>query len=227
MSDRPHLSAAAAITLDGKLRTRDRGGPTFPSPADKRHLLAERARADAILLGGSSVRSENPRLVVPPALARQRERAGEPPQPMVCIVSRLAELPARPRCFETPARRILFTTEAAKPRSLKRLEERGVEIHTHRGQEVSLRRVVTWLGGQGVRRLQCEGGGGLLFPLIRAGLVDELVLTLCPVVAGGAKVPSLADGDGLTNRRLKWFDLVEAKRLGDELFLRYRRKSSG
>ncbi|MGH9593067.1 MAG: RibD family protein [Bryobacteraceae bacterium] len=71
-----------------------------------------------------------------------------------------------------------------------------------------------------VKRLLCEGGGELNDALFRAGLVDELHLTLCPKVFGGRNAPTIADGVGVLKlsgaARLR---LKSARRAGDELFL--------
>jgi len=69
-----------------------------------------------------------------------------------------------------------------------------------------------------------EGGGGLNDSLFQAGLVDELHLTWCPLIFGGALAPTLSDGAGtelLANAAR--FHLASCERAGDELFLVYRR----
>src|SRR5437667_183717 len=84
-------------------------------------------------------------------------------------------------------------------------------------------RAVAWLRGKwNVRRLLCEGGGELNGALFRAGLVNELHLTICPKIFGGRDAPTIADGKGVLHladtTRLK---LKSMKRAGDELFLVY------
>src|SRR5439155_6597382 len=77
-------------------------------------------------------------------------------------------------------------------------------------------------GKWNVRRLLCEGGGELNGALFRAGLVNELHLTICPKIFGGRDAPTIADGKGVLHladtTRLK---LKSMKRAGDELFLVY------
>ena len=70
-----------------------------------------------------------------------------------------------------------------------------------------------------VRRLLCEGGGELNGALFRAGLVDELHLTIAPVILGGNRAPTIADGRGF--RRLAGaalFKLQSFKLIGYEAF---------
>ena len=80
-----------------------------------------------------------------------------------------------------------------------------------------------WLRAKwNVKRLLCEGGGELNGALFRAGLVNELHLTVCPKILGGRDAPTIADGTG----GLKLSDatrlvLKSMKRVGDELFVVY------
>jgi riboflavin biosynthesis pyrimidine reductase len=79
-----------------------------------------------------------------------------------------------------------------------------------------------------VKRLLCEGGGEVNAGLFRAGLVDEIYQTICPVVFGGRHAPTMADGVGVrelaqaTQLRLK-----SLRRIGQELFLVYRAQRKG
>ena len=73
-----------------------------------------------------------------------------------------------------------------------------------------------------VRRLLCEGGGELNDALFRAGLVDELHLTICPKIFGGRTAPTIAEGDGVPKlANAAQLKLKSMKRVGDELFVVY------
>jgi riboflavin biosynthesis pyrimidine reductase len=74
-----------------------------------------------------------------------------------------------------------------------------------------------------VRRLLCEGGGELNAALFQAGLVNELHLTICPVLLGGRAAPTIADGAGIKQlAHACRLSLRSMRRVGDELFLVYR-----
>lgn len=67
-------------------------------------------------------------------------------------------------------------------------------------QQIDFALALRWLRKKWrIRRLLCEGGGELNDALFRAGLVDEVHLTLCPLLLGGRAAPTPADGSGAKN----------------------------
>ena len=88
---------------------------------------------------------------------------------------------------------------------------------------VNFSRAFRWLREEyGVKRLLCEGGGETNAALIRAGVVDEMHITVCPLVLRGGHAPTICDGDGAKSvagaTRLK---LKAIKVIKGELFLTY------
>jgi riboflavin biosynthesis pyrimidine reductase len=90
--------------------------------------------------------------------------------------------------------------------------------------EIDLTRALRWLREKwNVKRLLCEGGGGLNAALFKAGLVDELHLTICPKIFGGRAAPTIADGQGAKHLAdASELKLVSLHRVAAELFLVYR-----
>jgi len=88
------------------------------------------------------------------------------------------------------------------------------------GGGVSLPALFRHLGRAGILRVMVEGGGTLAESLFRAGLVDEMVLFLAPLVIGGQGVRSVG-GRGWLLRRAPRLRLVEERRCGDDVMLRY------
>ena len=86
------------------------------------------------------------------------------------------------------------------------------------------RSALRWLRTKwGIKRLLCEGGGELNDALFRAGLVNELHLTVCPKIFGGRAAPTIADGLGAGSlARATRLELQSARRQGEEMFLVYR-----
>src|SRR5208283_3292785 len=87
-------------------------------------------------------------------------------------------------------------------------------------REINFRAALCRLRGKwGVKRLLCEGGGELNDALFRAGLVDELHLTVCPKIFGGRSAPTIAEGRGFNQlTKAVPFQIKSFKCIGNEIF---------
>ena len=77
-----------------------------------------------------------------------------------------------------------------------------------------------------LEKLLILGGSELNAQLIRANLVDELLMTIAPRVKLGRDVPTYADGEPLARESLQQYNLVESHTISNEIFIRYRRDRS-
>ena len=121
---------------------------------------------------------------------------------------------------------ILLTTPRAPQSKLARLGKLVDDIKCTGAAEIDFPTALAWLRKKWqVKRLLCEGGGELNDALFRAGLVDEIHLTICPKIFGGRTAPTIADGLGC--RRLSGaaqFKLTSIRRISDELFTVFSRR---
>ena len=188
--DRPWVSGIMVSSLDGRA-TLEGTSRKLGGPQDLQMLLALRRRADALIVGPGTVAAEG---------------YGPLPCPAV-LVSRSFELPWEAGLFAAPGQRVLVYTRAGG--SVPDLPA-DVELVP----EDDLRAVLADLRARGIERLLCEGGPTVNRALLDAGLLDELFLTLSPVVSGEGP-PIVADGPSapLTLRSVATAD-------GD-LYLRY------
>jgi len=219
----PFVFINMAITADGKIATANRAVSCFGSRRDKAHLLELRATADAVMAGARTVDLNAVNLGPGPAKYRRRRiRHGLAEYNLRIIVSRSGSVNPNAEIFKqrfSPI--IILTTAGAGQRRLKKLRALADEVKICGASEINLPRALGWLRKKwNVRRLLCEGGGELDGALFRAGLVDELHLTLCPKIFGGRSAPTIADGPGAARLAdAAQFALKSARRYGDELFL--------
>ena len=223
----PFVFINMAMTADGKIATGNRAVSTFSSRRDFEHLLKLRATADAVMSGARTV-DLNPVTLGPGAAKYRRLRVerGLAEYNVRVIVSRLGTIDPRARIFEkTFSPIIILTTERAPSNRLKKLRTLATEVKTFGKTEIDFVAALRWLRKKWhVKRLLCEGGGELDDGLFRAGVVDELHLTICPKIFGGRSAPTICDGVGAPSlSQATQLRLARMQRHEDELFLIYRR----
>jgi riboflavin-specific deaminase-like protein len=227
----PFVYVNFAMTADGKITTANRKVQAFSSPRDREHMFELRVKADAVMAGARTI-DLNPVTIGPGSskYLRERVRSGLAEYNLRVIVSGAGTVNPNAKIFSfkfSPI--IILTTERASPARLEGLRRVAQEVKVCGRSEIDFGQALRWLYQKWkVRSLLCEGGGELNDALFRAGLVDELHLTICPKIFGGRKAPTLAEGHG--NLRLADATVLQLKsfnRYGDELFLVYRVKRRG
>ena len=222
----PFVLINMAMTADGKIATANRRVSSFSSRRDQDHLLQLRATADAVMAGARTVDLNPVNLGPGPAKYRRlRLRRGLTEFNLRVIVSRSGTVNPNAEVFQrkfSPI--IILTTRRAAAGRLKKLHAVAADVKICGDREINFRRALRWLRKKwGIKRLICEGGGELNDALFRAGLVNELHLTVCPRVFGGRAAPTIADGLGAARlAQATQLEPQSARRHGDEMFLVYR-----
>lgn len=220
-----------AMTADGKIATANRAVHSFGSPRDLEYLYALRATADAILCGARTV--EISRAILDNGgekFRRQRLRRGLTEYPVRIIVSGSGSINPAADIFQKKFSPLLvLTSHRASAKSLKRLQSLADEVKIFGESEIDFRATLRWLRQTWkVKRLLCEGGGDLNDALFRAGLVNEIHLTLCPKIFGGRRAPTIAEGLGFPRLAdAEKFALTSMRVKNGELFTTYFRVRSG
>ena len=225
---RPFVSATFAMTVDGKITTRDFTPVDFTSREDKLHLFRQRALADAVVIGHSTLKRDNVRLGLPEDLREARTKRGQTEAPLRVIVSNEGRIDNQLKIFQAdPAKAgpvLIFSTKRM-PREVRAALADKATLHFSDQQDVDLAEMLRILRRDyKVRRVACEGGPILFRSLLKLGLVDELNLTIAPYLFGGADAPTLT---GLSNEFLPasvHCVMTDMRVVGDECFLTYRIK---
>ncbi|PYL62685.1 MAG: hypothetical protein DMF24_03080 [Verrucomicrobia bacterium] len=225
ISKRPFVVATFAMTVDGKVTTKNLAPVDFTSREDKLHLFRQRALADAVLLGHTSLKRDNVRLGLPVDLQQARTKRKQTPAPLRVIVSNKGRIDSRLKVFQSTISPILIFSTTRMPRKTQAALKGKATLHLTKGDEIDLAAMLRTLRSKyNVRKLACEGGPTLFRALLERDLIDELSLTIAPYMFGGAKAPTLT---GLSEEFLPTSvhcSLIDMRTIGDECFLAYRIK---
>lgn len=221
MSERPYVTLSCAMSIDGYLDSAEPRRLAMSNASDLDRVDGVRAQNDAIMVGASTVRRDDPRLLVRDAGRRaNRVSSGLRDSPVKVTVTASGELSPDAAFFTTgDAPRIVYCPQARERALQARLGERAVVVGL--GDCVTMAALLDDLGRRGVRRLMVEGGGKVLTQFLEADLVDELHLVVAPFFVGETGAPR-AVGPGAfpwtASRRAR---LAEACQIGDVVLLRY------
>ena len=206
-----------AMSADGKIGTRLHDHIAVGSAEDRRVMSELRAQADAVLVGGKTFRNWPLPMVerdehLPWRCARDR--------PIVnAVLTRRGLLSAPSDRWPDP--RVDLWVLGPDGLDVDGHEQRfGARVETTSEPEVQW--ALARLEALGCRSVLIEGGGDLIFRCLAEGVLDELYLTVCPLIIGGAAAPTPADGRGFDAAELRRLRLLEARHHGDEVFLHYR-----
>lgn len=227
LSPRPRVLVNFASSIDGKINPAPglRHGPFAMSRhhEDPDRMVALRARADAILIGASNLRADDPDLALSDA-ERARRRAGGLKEPARVVVTRRGEgLSAGMKIFDPARGGATVVVHTAGMATATRVALGGAARLVELGAEaVGMPALLAWLAAElGVGVLLCEGGGELCAQLFAARAVDQLYVTFVPRVLGGARAPTMVAGPGLRPDEVPDARIGAVEQIGDELFVRY------
>jgi riboflavin biosynthesis pyrimidine reductase len=210
---RPWVQVNYVASADGAVEI-DATSAGLSHAADREVFLLGRDLCDVVLVGAGTVRAENYRGVRASAKhVERRRRLGLTDVPPIAVLTKTADLDPASRLFtDTRVPPIIITTAAAETAPLERA---GAEIL----RAEDLPQALDKLAGRGFLRVDCEGGPGLFADLIAADLVDQLCLTVAPLLTGGG-AGRIAAGPPSPPRRM---DLASILVEEGFTFLRYRR----
>ena len=213
------------MTADGKVTTKNFGPVDFTSREDKLHLFRQRALADAVLLGHTSLERDNVRLGVPVELQELRIKRGQSRCPLRVILSNRGKIDDRLKIFQSDLSPIIIFSTQQMPRKTQEALRKRATLQLTDARRVDLPAMLETLRHKyNVRTLACEGGPTLFRSLLEQGLVDELNLTIAPYMFGGGNAPTLT---GLSKEFLPasvHCSLIDMRTVGEECFLTYRIK---
>ena len=207
---KPFGTLKYAMTLDGKIATTT-GHSSWVTGKNSRHLVHQvRAASDAIIIGGNTVRQDNPFLTTHNVADRN---------PLRVVMSRTLDLPAKAHLWDTTmAKTLVFTHRGANPAFQEVLLAQGVEVLEL--DSLTPNSVILQLYDRGFSSILWECGGVLAAQAIADGAIQKIMAFIAPKIIGGESAPSPVGDLGLekmTDALL--LDKVSIRTLGSDILI--------
>ncbi|MEM6403030.1 MAG: bifunctional diaminohydroxyphosphoribosylaminopyrimidine deaminase/5-amino-6-(5-phosphoribosylamino)uracil reductase RibD [Cyanobacteria bacterium P01_D01_bin.116] len=199
-----------AMTLDGKIATTT-GHSAWVTNQDARSAVrVVRAGCDAVVVGGNTVRQDNPRLT---------SRLVGAHNPLRVVMSRSLNLPSEAHLWETQQARTLVLTEpGVKPEVQENLQKQGVEVVEL--SPLSPEKAMAYLYDLGFCSVLWECGGILAANAIAQGAVQKVLAFIAPKIIGGSNAPTPVGDLGFTTMtQALSLERVEMRIVGSDCLL--------
>lgn len=221
MTDRPYTLLSCGMSIDGYLDSAGQERLILSNEADLDRVDEVRAGSDAILVGASTVRNDDPRLVVRcPDRRLERVARGLKPSPVKVTVTCGARLDPHSRFFTTgDAEKLVYCPSSSGGAARTRLG--AVATVVDASARVSMRGLAEDLAARGVQRLMVEGGGTIHTQFLAEDAADELQLVVAPFFVGDSRARRFVDDGPFPFRPDRPARLADVQRIGEVVLLRY------
>ena len=220
---RPRIILNFAMTIDGKVSTAKPTPSGFTSAVDKHRLLEIRSLGDALMVGKNTLQIDRMSMGLPDEALRQaRLQRAQAEYPIRVIISNSGDLSADLNIFNHRFSPIVIYSTTRMPLSTQTELRAKAELHLSTLDHLSLKEVLNDLyETHQVRTLVCEGGPQLAKTLAELNVIDELFLTVAPLIAGGAGAPGILGAPATFLPSSRIYRLKSMKVEAAECYLHY------
>jgi len=183
----------AAMSIDGKISTKNNDS-SISSKMDFVRVHKLRSSVDGIVIGISTVLKDNPMLNV-------RYFTNGTKNPTRIIIDSNARIPLDSRIIRSSKKiqTIIAATHNASSKKVKEIENKGARVLVTGNGKVSIRKLFQKLERIGLKKILVEGGGEINWSVLKLGIINELIVTISPLVIGGRDAKTLVEGEGFAN----------------------------
>ena len=212
--NRPKVLINCAISVDGKTALPSGKQLRLSSEEDIARVYRLRQQYDAVLVGIGTVLSDDPKLTV------KKKYVTNPNQPLRVILDGDCRTPEHALVLNDAAETCIFTKETCKF-SYDVSHIQIYQIPEDDNGLLALSYALEILHQKGIQNLLVEGGGTVIWSFISQGLFDELSVYIAPIIVGGKNTPTFIAAKRLIDQKLSSLDLVDVKKMGEGILLRY------
>jgi riboflavin-specific deaminase-like protein len=225
VSQPPYVVLSCAMSVDGYIDDTSSDRLLLSNEADLDRVDSQRALADAVLVGATTIRRDNPRLLVRSSARRSaRQERGLPVSPAKVAITRSGNIDPQAGFFTDGGAEVCKLVYCASPAvraAQDRLSMAPATSIIDAGSPLDLGIVLTDLTARGIRRLMVEGGQNIHTQFLAAGLADELQLVIAPFFVGDPDAPRFVGAGPFPWDSGHRMTLAEARPIGDVVLLRY------
>ena len=202
------------MSLDGKLSNYKKECVPISSDDNRDMLYDMRVFADAAMVGGNTLELDDPGLMIKgDKRIKQRKKLNKPLDLVkVSVISNANNLKVNGDFFNRgDGEKVIFTTKETSDDKIKELRKKA-NVFVMGEKKVNLKKALEILYELGVKSLLVEGGGELIFSLLKDDLVDEINLKIGNLIIGGRDTTTFCDGDGfgkLFFKKVKFLEVIK------------------
>ena len=213
----PFFTAKAAMTLDGKIATREGDSRWITGEQARNYVHWLRSGIDAIMVGSGTVETDDPMLTTRVAEGNGRDA-------IRVVVDGDAKLSPKRRVFglQSSAPTIVAVKTTAPANRKSALLAAGAELIEigPKSDKIDLVKLAKELGNRNIASVMIEGGGGLLAAAFEAGIIDKALFFIAPKIFGGKGAPTPVEGAGAGRvAEAIHLDNTRTRRIGDDILI--------
>ncbi|MEV4009600.1 dihydrofolate reductase family protein [Nonomuraea angiospora] len=220
MHRRPYVLLSCAMSVDGYIDDTTPERLLLSNAADFDRVDQVRAESDAILVGATTLRKDNPRLLVNSADRRaQRVAKGLSAYPLKVTVTGTGDLDPDLRFWHHGEGKVVYCPDSTVSKVRDNLGSLAEVVGT--GPDLDLPTMLDDLGARGVNRLMVEGGSAIHTAFLTQGLADEIQLAIAPIFVGDSKAPRFVNEGLFPGGTAHRMTVAGVEKVGDVVLIRY------
>ncbi|MHB8085031.1 MAG: bifunctional diaminohydroxyphosphoribosylaminopyrimidine deaminase/5-amino-6-(5-phosphoribosylamino)uracil reductase RibD [Dehalococcoidia bacterium] len=209
----PFVTAKFAMSLDGKIATRTGDSKWITSDEARNYANGQRHIVDAIMVGATTVKVDDPRLTA----RGYSGRGGRTKlQPLRVIIDGNGSVPTTARIFSEPGKTLVAVADTPQNREKVKIKREGTEyiLLQSKSGMLDLKELLKVLGERKITTVMVEGGSQLMGYFFDNHLVDKVLIFIAPMIIGGEKAKVAVGGEGV----MKVKDALQLKNVKIEKF---------
>jgi 2,5-diamino-6-(ribosylamino)-4(3H)-pyrimidinone 5'-phosphate reductase len=203
------------MTADGKIALSNKNQFRISNEDDIKRMYELRNKVDAVLVGIETVLSDDPKLTV------KDKYIDNPHHPIRIILDSKCRTPINSKVVNSVSKTLIIVEKKIDKIFNDNVEV--IECKVNDDKKIDLTSLLEILYYRGIKELMVEGGGSIIWSFLKLGYVDDLFIYISPIVVGGKKTPTLADGKGVDNiKDLIKLRIVNIITMGDGILIHYK-----